>query len=224
MSHSFPKIIWQTHNYKRDTLPTNISAAAATWKNLNPEWDYRYVDNEQRDETVRAYPEIYKTYKDQKPGFQSDIWRFIVTYNYGGCYADMDSVCVKPLDYLLQDIDSSIEMVTVPVKDGYGNTHNYVTKQKSKPMTKVFNQMIQYPQTLIGWQTWSIFTENVYSDETVSKLFVVQTQNNSWEDQAARHMEDYKIRFEPSEHKINNYGQMMNYLEFINQNSLKATL
>jgi len=136
----------------------------------------------------------------------------------------MDSVCVKPLDYLLQDIDSSIEMVTVPVKDGYGNTHNYVTKQKSKPMTKVFNQMIQYPQTLIGWQTWSIFTENVYSDETVSKLFVVQTQDNSWEDQAARHMEDYKTRFEPSEHKINNYGQMMNYLDFINQNSLKATL
>jgi mannosyltransferase OCH1-like enzyme len=224
MSHSFPKIIWQTHNYKRDTLPTHISSAAATWKNLNPGWEYRYVDHEQRDETVKEYPEIYKTYKDQKPLFQSDIWRFIVTYNHGGCYADMDSVCVKPLDYLLQDIDSSIEMVTVPINGKYGNTHNYVTKQQSKPMTKVFNEMIANPESLVKSGSWIIFTNTVYSYDTVSKLFVVQTEDNSWEDQAARHMEDYKTRFEPSEHIVNNYGQMTNYIDFINQNNLNSTL
>jgi mannosyltransferase OCH1-like enzyme len=224
MLHHFPKIIWQTHNYKQNNLPTHISAVAATWKNLNPGWEYRYVDHEQRDETIRAYPAIYETYKNQTPTHQSDIWRFVVTYNHGGCYADMDSVCVKPLDYLLQDIDPSIEMVTVPINGNHGNIHNYITKQKSKPMTKVFDHMINYPETLIKSNAWTVFEHYVYSYDKVSKLFVVQTEDNSWEDQAARHMEDYKTRFEPSEHKVNDYGQMTNYLDFINQNNLRSTL
>jgi hypothetical protein len=224
MTHSFPKIIWQTHNYKKEDLPEHISNIGGTWKNLNPGWEYRYVDHEQRDEMVRAYPEIHQTYKAQAPTFQSDIWRFLVTYEHGGCYADMDSVCVKPLDYLLQDIDPLIQMVTVPLHRRTGNTHNYVTKEKSQPMAKVFDQMAKYPKSLYEWVPWNMFVKNVYNDETVSQLYVVQTEHNSIEDVAARHSHSYKSKFDLSMHKANNYGTMVDYLDFLNQKGLNPSI
>jgi len=224
MTHSFPKIIWQTHNYEQKYLPEHLKHIAGTWKNLNPGWDYRYISHHKRDKMVRAYPEIYETYKTQAPTFQSDIWRFLVTYEYGGCYADMDSVCVKPLDYLLQDIDPLIEMVTVPVYKRNGNTHNYVTKKNSQPMTKVFNAMNKMPSSLNKWVPWSIFVDNVYSDDTVSQSFIVQHENNSIGDVAAKHSNGYKFKFDLSLHKINNYGTIMDYLDFLNQKGLSPSI
>jgi mannosyltransferase OCH1-like enzyme len=224
MTHSFPKIIWQTHNYKKEDLPEHISNIGGTWKNLNPGWEYRYVDHIQRDEMVRAYPEIYETYKTQAPTFQSDIWRFLVTYEYGGCYADMDSVCVKPLDYLLQDIDPLIQLITVPIYKHSGNTHNYVSKKHSQPMTKVFNTMNQMPSSLIKWVPWNIFTQKVYSDDTISQSFIVQTEHNSIEDVAARHSHSYKSKFDLSMHKVNNYGTIVEYLDFLNQKGLSPSI
>ena len=224
MTHSFPKIIWQTHNYKKEDMPIHISQIGATWKNLNPDWDYRYIDHNQRDEMVRLYPEIYKVYKDQAPTFQSDIWRFLVTYEHGGCYADMDSVCVKPLEYLLQDIDPLIEMVTVPKKDGIGNTHNYITKEKSQPISEVFDHMNRDPDKLIGWAAWKIFTQKVYAYNTISESFIVRTEHNSIEDLAAMHDHNYKTDFNISEHKVNDYGSVVDYLEFIKSRSLASSL
>jgi len=224
MTHSFPKIIWQTHNYTKDQLPEHLNQIGATWKNLNPGWEYRYIDHKQRDELVRSYPEIYKTYKQQGPTFQSDIWRFLVTYEHGGCYADMDSVCIKPLDYLLQEINPLTQMVTVPVYKGWGNTHNYVTQKHSQPMSRVFNEMIKNPETLIKWQAWEIFIKHVYSDETVSQTFVVQTSENSIADIAANHSKDYKDFFNPYSHQVNNYGKIMKYSDFVQENNLSFGL
>ena len=96
-------------------MPEHLRKIKTTWVNLNPGWEYRYVDQIQRDEKVREYPNIYEIYKYLLPSRQSDIWRFIVTYEEGGCYADMDSVCFKPLDYMLKGIQGDPEMITVPL-------------------------------------------------------------------------------------------------------------
>ncbi|OBQ45555.1 MAG: hypothetical protein AN484_00855 [Aphanizomenon flos-aquae WA102] len=224
MTHSFPKIIWQTHNYKKEDLPEHISNIGGTWKNLNPGWRYRYVDHEERDKMVRVYTEIYETYKNQEPVFQSDIWRFLVTYKYGGCYADMDSVCVKPLDYLLQDIDPLIQMVTVPIYMRNGNTHNYVTKEKSQPMMKVFNEMIRNPESLEKWVPWNIFVKNVYADNTVSQMYIVETESKSIGDIAVKHSHEYKYKFDLSQHKVNNYGNIVNYVDFLQENGLTSSI
>jgi hypothetical protein len=225
MSHSFPKIIWQTHNYKQDQLPEHLSNIAGTWKNLNPGWDYRYVDHEQREETVKAYPEIYQVYKSLSPMFQSDIWRYIVTYEHGGCYADMDSVCVKPLDYLLQGINPGIEMIALPIHNGNGNNHNYITKKHSQPMSNVFKAMCDRPNNLKDWGTWALFIDKVYSDNTVSKtFFVAVTDTASLEDIVAKHHKRYKTNFYLSQHMINNYGKRMKYLDFLQETGLSPSL
>jgi hypothetical protein len=220
MTNSFPKIIWQTHNYKKEWLPKHLNQICATWKNLNPGWDYRYVDHIERDEFVSQYPEIYETYKYQPPAHQSDIWRYLVTYEFGGCYADMDSVCVKPLDSLL---NTEAEIVLVPKNNGQGNNHNYLVKAKSQAMSKVVKEMKADSKNLIGWATWDVFTDNVYLDPKASELFIMLTVGND-EQAVACHSDTYKDKFNLYTHRVNNDGKTIEYLEFLKEKKLSEFL
>jgi len=220
MPNSFPKIIWQTHNHKKQWLPDHLNTIAATWVNLNPGWDYRYVDQVQRDEKVRQYPEIYEIYKYRLPVIQSDIWRFIVTYEEGGCYADMDSVCRKPLDYMIDNIQGDPEIITVPVYQNMGNTHNFIVKAKSPIMKMVVDKMIvkgiPSPTQPFGpWMTapFKTFVDTVYSAPNVNKYF-----------DAAHHSVEYKARFDYKKHIIEYYGQTMTYVDFITEKGLSLRI
>lgn len=222
MTGSFPKIIWQTHNHKKEWLPDHLNKIAATWKNLNPGWDYRYVNQVERDEKVRQYPEIYEMYKYRPPIIQSDIWRIIVTYEEGGCYNDMDSVCVKPLDYMLDGIRGDPEMVTVPISGHSkfperwtGNSHNYIVKAKS-PILKITldkTSKAEATNNLHPTYPFSTFVEEAYSYPNVDKTF-----------NAAIHSKDYKLTFPYKKHIIDYYGKEMNYIDFLEQNNLSENL
>lgn len=216
MAHSFPKIIWQTHNHKKEWLPEHLNRIAATWVNLNPGWEYRYVDQVQRDERVRQYPEIYEIYKYRLPVIQSDIWRFIVTYEEGGCYADMDSVCHKPLDYMIETIGGDPEIITVPINGRMGNTHNFIAKANSPTMKLVVDTIRKGDGKANPNPTYpfTTFVDLVYQpNRPVSQLF-----------DAAFHSMDYKSRFQYKRHKVNYYGQEMNYVDFIEENNLSLHL
>ncbi len=98
-----PKIIWQTHEWEYKDLPHNFNRCTQTWKNLNPEWEYRYHSAIDRAMTVRDFDqELYKYYMFADKVTQADIWRYIVLYQHGGFYTDMDSFCVMPLEYSLK--------------------------------------------------------------------------------------------------------------------------
>lgn len=217
MSHSFPKIIWQTHNYKKEWLPHHLNQIAATWVNLNPGWEYRYADQVQRDEKVRQYPEIYEIYKYRMPVVQSDIWRFIVTYEEGGCYADMDSVCHKPLDYMIETIGGNPEMITVPINKNMGNTHNFVVQAKSPTMKLIVDKMIKGDGQAKPNPThpFSTFVNLIYlpNRHSVSQKF-----------DAAYHSMEYKQGFAYKKHMINYYGEEMSYVDFLEKNGLSLTL
>lgn len=212
MTHNFPKIIWQTHNYKQDWLPEYLSNVAATWVNLNPGWEYRYANQVEREETVRRYPEIYEAYKYLIPMLQADIWRYIVTYEHGGCYADMDSLCIMPLDYMLENIDGDPEIIVVPENKGVGNNANFIVKAQSSIMKAIVEQVEMSPTTS-ATPTHSIFTDNVYSNINTSKMF-----------NAASHSLDYKRSFKLNNIEINYYGQEMKYLDFCKEKGLPLRL
>jgi mannosyltransferase OCH1-like enzyme len=95
-----PKIIWQTHEWEYKDLPHNFSRCIQTWKNLNPEWEYRYHSAIDRAIAVRDFDqELYEYYMFADKVTQSDLWRYVVLYQYGGFYTDMDSLCIMPLEY-----------------------------------------------------------------------------------------------------------------------------
>ena len=96
-----PQKIWQTHRFPLDNLPAYIRAATGTWKDLNPEFEYSYVSNEEaihqvdelqngRFSKILRYPYLTGT-------ALADIWRILVLQAYGGVYIDVDTVCIMPL-------------------------------------------------------------------------------------------------------------------------------
>lgn len=120
-----PKIIWQTHEWEYDQLPPNFKRASYTWRNLNPGWDYRYYSSIDRALSVREFDkDFYKYYALADRITQSDIWRYIMIYQHGGLYTDMDSFCSTPIDYCLEKYDTSKEMYCNPL-------HEVVEKDKT---------------------------------------------------------------------------------------------
>jgi hypothetical protein len=209
-----PKIIWQTHNYEFNELPHYLKKVTQNWKNLNPGWDYRYASHTQRLKEVERYPELLNFYLQQTPTTQSDIWRFIVTYEHGGVYADMDSVCVKPLDYLLQGI-RDCEMLVVPSDHNPGlltNTANYAIKAQSPIMANV----LKYGQDNIGKiehiqikHPWYWFIDEVTKP----------TNDVCYEFTSAWHTADFKSFFRP-DFPIDDYGTTMPYDSFLKKYNL----
>jgi hypothetical protein len=218
MSHTFPKIIWQTHNYKQKWLPDHLKCVSSAWINLNPGWEYRYIDQVQRDATVKKYPQIYEVYQYQPPAIQSDIWRFIITYEEGGCYADMDSVPTVPLDYMIETIGQDPEMITVPLYQGQGNTHNFIVKNDSDIMKEIIDKMhgwayeSQTEPIFCKFEPFNFFIKIAYSldhYDKVSKKFEVN------------HTEEYKDAFLTDKYSVNDYGNIMQYEDFVKEKGLK---
>lgn len=213
MSHNFPKIIWQTHNDPLESLPDHLRKIAKTWINLNPGWEYRYMDSVQRDQIVKQYSSLYDRYLLLDPVAQSDIWRYIVTYEFGGVYADMDSVCMKPLDYMLDSLNDC-EMVVVPTSHNGGQTNNanYAIKEKSTIMKEVLD-LIE-PYVFVGPKKykspWDCFMDVVTKKENVLYGFT-----------SAIHTDEYKTVFYTN-YMIDDYGKSMEYGIFLQENDLKV--
>ena len=92
-----PKIIWQT--FKTNEVPSIMKDYVDTWILKNPEYEYRFYDDEDVINFLKNYfPEYYEGYSMIKYGAsKADLWRYLIMYKYGGVYADMDCRCKKPL-------------------------------------------------------------------------------------------------------------------------------
>ncbi len=92
-----PKIIWQT--MKTNEVPVSIKSYADSWIKLNPEYEYRFFDdNDIIDFLKTEFPEYLSGYQKLKYGAsKADLWRYLIIYKYGGVYADIDCMCINPL-------------------------------------------------------------------------------------------------------------------------------
>jgi len=92
-----PKIIWQT--MKTNEVPVFMKSYADSWIELNPEYEYRFCDdNDSIDFLKTDFPEYVEGYKSLKYGAsKADLWRYLIIYKYGGVYADIDCMCINPL-------------------------------------------------------------------------------------------------------------------------------
>ena len=113
-----PKKIWQTYDTKYEDLPPFQKNIISTWQALNPGWEYNYADAEQRAKDVENFDkDLYWLYLNVNKILQANLWRYIVVYNNGGFWADMDSVCIMPLDELISKNYNNEEMICT--KPGY---------------------------------------------------------------------------------------------------------
>jgi len=93
-----PKIIWQT--MKTNQVPASMKDYTDSWINLNPEYEYRFHDDKDILDFLKAdFPEFLEGYKKLKYGAsKADLWRYLIIYKYGGLYADIDCICLTPLE------------------------------------------------------------------------------------------------------------------------------
>ena len=104
-----PKIIWQT--MKSNQVPAIMKKYADTWIENNPEYEYRFFDDDDMIDFISSdFPAYLEAFKKIKYGAsKADLWRYLIMYKYGGVYVDMDCQCINPLR---QWIDPGARYVT----------------------------------------------------------------------------------------------------------------
>jgi len=106
---TIPKIIWQTYKNPYDLLAPYMKDAIQTWKDLNPEYEWKYMDDEEAAEFIkREYgQEWHDIFINLPVGvMRGDLWRYMIVYKYGGVYADLDTECLIPVStWMLDDKD-----------------------------------------------------------------------------------------------------------------------
>lgn len=94
-----PKIIWQTWKSKTN-MPDKFKRYSKEWKKLHK--TYRYIlldDKDLRDIVKRFVPQYLKKYDDFTSNIERvDFARYVILHNYGGVYADMDTLPLKNID------------------------------------------------------------------------------------------------------------------------------
>lgn len=112
-----PKIIWQTYKDPYDNLTPYMYDSIQTWKDKNPEYEYRYMDDAQAAEFVlNEYgSEWHEIFMNVPVGvMRGDLWRYLVIYKYGGVYADLDTECWEPISVWMKN---DKEMIVCPEND-----------------------------------------------------------------------------------------------------------
>jgi mannosyltransferase OCH1-like enzyme len=205
-----PKKIFQTHEYKYEELPENYKKTSMSWKILNPGWEYIYHDKDQRAQYVlNNMPEIYNLYKQVKKMNQADIWRYLILNLEGGVYADMDSFCITPMDYILLDLPDHIDVVCTKTEEKeHTNNSNFAAVKGSKILKQCSKDILNAQEIGQNRPNQKIihdcFTDNIKNNvDIVSKIMT------------ASHGGTYKRDFDLRSIIINYYGKEMPYLDFL---------
>jgi hypothetical protein len=96
-----PKIVWQTYETPKEFLPDYAKEAMLSWEKLNPHYEFKYMDSNQRDEFVLKHfgDDWYKIFSELPSGvMRACIWRYMILYVYGGIYLDLDIICKQPIN------------------------------------------------------------------------------------------------------------------------------
>jgi len=96
-----PKIIHQI--WLGGELPSKYKELCTTFKELNPDWEYKLWTDEEVEKLNNDQPliNIHLYNNVQNLGSKADILRYELLHRFGGLYFDTDFICVKPLDSLL---------------------------------------------------------------------------------------------------------------------------
>lgn len=71
----------------------------ASWQSLNPDYEYRfYTDEDMHRLVTEDHPELVPLWQRMSGVLRADLFRYLVLFEYGGYYADIDVTCDTPID------------------------------------------------------------------------------------------------------------------------------
>lgn len=103
-----PKIIHQT--YSSTILPKDIRDIVENLKLNNPDWEYRFYDDQQCSLYILEHygKEMFDIFDSINPAYgaaRADFFRYLLLYREGGAYFDIKSTCMIPLSELIKPED-----------------------------------------------------------------------------------------------------------------------
>lgn len=109
-----PKILWLYWHQGEVNAPRLVAQCLQTWRDSNPTWDVRVLD----DETVREEVPVDDLPSDISLQALSDVIRLRLLRKYGGVWVDATAYSVRPLDdWLPQMTGSGFFAFTLPAPD-----------------------------------------------------------------------------------------------------------
>jgi hypothetical protein len=104
-----PRTILQTFETRR--VPARLFAATRSWLELNPEYEYRFYDDDDCRSLIKEHfgEQTLACYESLTKGaHRADLWRYCALYAHGGVYADVDTLCTTSLRNLIRENDDFI--------------------------------------------------------------------------------------------------------------------
>jgi hypothetical protein len=97
-----PRLIHQTWH---DANPPEDIGSPRSWREKNPGWAYRlWTDRDLRQFMGDEFPNLLPLYDSYERGVQrADLGRYCLLYRLGGLYADIDTVCLSPVEPIAGD-------------------------------------------------------------------------------------------------------------------------
>ncbi|KAL3867272.1 hypothetical protein ACJMK2_044486 [Sinanodonta woodiana] len=118
--YKIPPILHQT--WKDTQIPRKLMSWVKSWVTINPNWEYYlWTDQTARDLINERHPKFLPVFDSYSENIRrADSLRYVVLYEFGGVYADMDVECLKPLDPVLRKYSCFMpqEPYEHPVLDG----------------------------------------------------------------------------------------------------------
>jgi len=98
-----PKIIHQVWEGKTEPLPDFLIKLAETWKKNHLQWQYELWDANRMENLIQLnFPDFAETYFNYRyPVQRWDAIRYLILFQMGGLYVDLDFECIEPIDKLL---------------------------------------------------------------------------------------------------------------------------
>ena len=96
---AIPKIIHQL--WRADTPPLRWRRAVESVKRCHPGWEYRlWTDYAMELHVRRSHPKLYTIYAGfERNIMRVDVFRYVLMYDLGGLYCDLDYEFIRPYDY-----------------------------------------------------------------------------------------------------------------------------
>lgn len=102
LKNNISKIIHQIWFQGKENIPDKYISNIQKIKKNHPKWSYQIWDDKELRKECRKYSiECLKKYDSYKHLHQKvDLGRYVLLYNYGGAYIDIDCISLKPLEAL----------------------------------------------------------------------------------------------------------------------------
>ncbi len=214
------KNVFQT--WKTQKLPRKIEKVLNKNKKLNKEYTFTIYTDEQISDFIKSHfsGEIFNSFEKLKhPVAKADFWRYLVLYKYGGCYLDIDSRFINPIDKFINKDDQAL----ISAEKNPGNYIQWALffKKEHPILMRTVELIIENIEKGLHKSDIEKLTgPKIYAKSIEEFFYSAQNKNLKWENIDENTNLNFEFSFNNNIHSARIYGiDYANNLQFKHKHS-----